>query len=51
MFYGYRVAEGELRRALFEIYLREMRAILAEMERQTVALFERLAAATVATAA
>jgi hypothetical protein len=51
MFYGYRVAEGELRRALFEIYLREMRAILAEMEHRTVALFERLATASVATAA
>ncbi|MGE5201486.1 MAG: motility associated factor glycosyltransferase family protein, partial [Acidobacteriota bacterium] len=51
MFYGYRVAEGELRRALFEIFMREMRAILAEMERGTVALFERLATATVATAA
>jgi hypothetical protein len=48
MFYGYRVAAGELRRALFAIFMREMRAILAEMECQTVALFESLATASAA---
>ena len=48
MFYGYRVEAGELRRALFAIFMREMRAILAEMECQTVALFESLATASAA---
>jgi len=50
MFYGYRVAEGELRQALFAIFMREMRAILAAMERQTVALFESLARAAASAA-
>lgn len=51
MFYGYRVAEGEFRQTLFAIFMREMRAILAEMERETIALFEGLASAATASAA
>jgi hypothetical protein len=44
MFYGYRVEAGEPRRKIFDIYMFEMREILREMERQTIDLFERLAA-------
>lgn len=47
MFYGYRVEAGEPRRKVFDIYVAEMREILREMERQTIALFERLAAEAV----
>jgi hypothetical protein len=42
MFYGYRVADAALRRRIFQSYLREFRAILAEMERRTIDLFRHL---------
>jgi hypothetical protein len=43
MFYGYRVEAGELRRALFDTFMRETSAIVDQMEKETLALFERLA--------
>lgn len=43
MFYGYRVAEGELRETLFSLFMSETRAILQEMEEKTLELFGALA--------
>jgi flagellin glycosyltransferase Maf-like protein/6-hydroxymethylpterin diphosphokinase MptE-like protein len=42
MFYGYRVAAGEVRRAVFDTFMRETREIIDQMERETLQLFERL---------
>jgi flagellin glycosyltransferase Maf-like protein/6-hydroxymethylpterin diphosphokinase MptE-like protein len=43
MFYGYRVEAGEIRRALYDTFMRETREILDQMEKETLQLFERLA--------
>jgi hypothetical protein len=55
MFYGYRVKAGDTRRAMFEVFLRETRAIIDQMEKETLDLFGRLgqqaAEATIAPAA
>jgi hypothetical protein len=42
MFYGYRVKVGDTRRAMFEVFLRETRAIIDQMEKETLDLFGRL---------
>jgi hypothetical protein len=42
MFYGYRVPAGDTRSALFDVFLRETREIIDQMEKQTLDLFERL---------
>jgi hypothetical protein len=42
MFYGYRVEAGELRRTLFDTFMRETREIIDQMEKETLELFERL---------
>jgi hypothetical protein len=42
MFFGYRVPAGDTRRAVFEAFLRETRGTIDRMERETLALFERL---------
>jgi len=43
MFFGYRVAAGEIRRALFDAFMRETRKVIDQMEKETLVLFERLA--------
>ncbi|HLJ19215.1 MAG TPA: 6-hydroxymethylpterin diphosphokinase MptE-like protein [Stellaceae bacterium] len=43
MFYGYRVEAGETRRAVFDTLMRETDEIVDQMEKETLALFERLA--------
>ncbi len=43
MFFGYRVEAGELRRALFDAFMRETLEIIDQMEKETLVLFERLA--------
>jgi hypothetical protein len=42
MFYGYRVEAGETRRAVFDVFMRETREIIDQMEKETLDLFERL---------
>jgi Glycosyltransferase Maf N-terminal domain/Protein of unknown function DUF115 len=42
MFYGYRIEDGDARRAVFSAYMRETRDVLSRMERETVELFQRL---------
>jgi len=48
MFYGYRVEAGETRRAVFDVFMRETREIVDQMEQETLALFEGLAKQAVA---
>lgn len=43
MFYGYRVAAGEIRRAVFDTLMRKTGEIIDQMETETLDLFERLA--------
>jgi len=42
MFYGYRMQDPAIRRELFRVYMNELRATIADIERRTVELFERL---------
>jgi hypothetical protein len=42
MFFGYRVPAGDTRSAIFDVFLRETREIIDQMEKQTLDLFERL---------
>jgi hypothetical protein len=42
MFYGYRVESGETRRAIFDVFMRQTREIVDQMEKETIELFERL---------
>jgi hypothetical protein len=43
MFYGFRIAEGELRRTLYDLFVAEFRAIVEEMAKETRLLFAKLA--------
>jgi hypothetical protein len=43
MFYGFRVAEGELRRMLYDLFMAEFRAIVEQMAKEIRLLFARLA--------
>jgi len=42
MFYGYRLEGAALRRRIFETYMAELRAILREIEQETIELLGRL---------
>ena len=42
MFYGYRIADGDARRAVFAAFMNETREVLRRMERETVEMFQRL---------
>jgi hypothetical protein len=42
MFYGYRVEAGATRRAIFDVFMRQTREIVDQMEKETIELFERL---------
>jgi len=42
MFYGYRVEAGATRRAIFDVFMRQTREIIDQMEKETIELFERL---------